>query len=228
MHERYNQFTHACSLLGAILLLMEIPTTHASGNTVPGRHIAKTHILVADAVVGLIGDDTSMPTFTAPDVGPTGEDLTFELTVNDGHGGSKTDSVIIHVTYVNQDPVANAGIDQTRDENTVVTLDGSASTDPDGNTMHYSWVQVDGPAVINLTGTDTASPTFKAPFVDRFEDDIVMELEVTDDYGGSSTDEVTIHINNVNHPPSAFAGDNFSVQWGSRGRSEWFRNRPRR
>jgi hypothetical protein len=157
---------------------------------------------------------SATPTFTAPNVGPDGDSLTFDLTVTDGHGGSKTDSVTITVQYVNQSPVADAGLDDTKDENTVMTLDGSGSSDPDGNTLTYSWSQVDGPDVLNLTGTNTASPSFQLPSVDRFEANVVMELTVDDGYGGSSTDDVTIHIHNVNLPPAADAGSNFSVQWG--------------
>jgi PKD domain len=168
----------------------------------------------AGTIVTLAGSDTSMPSFTAPNVGPTGEDLTFELTVNDGQGGGATDSVTITVTYVNQDPTANAGPDQTQDENAVVALDGTGSSDPDGNTLTYSWSQTGGPAVVDLSGSDTASPTFKLPEVDRFEDDVVMQLTVDDGYGGTSTDEVTIHIHNVNHPPVSDAGNDFPVQWG--------------
>jgi hypothetical protein len=164
-------------------------------------------------VLNLTGDHTSMPTFTAPNVGPAGEDLTFQLTVDDGHGLSSTDDVTIQVTYVNQPPVADAGPAQTPDENTIVTLDGSGSTDPDSNPLMYSWLQLSGPTVA-LTGADTASPTFTAPFVDRFEDHIVMQLTVDDLYGGTDMSTVTIHIHNLNHPPVADAPANFSVQWG--------------
>ena len=163
--------------------------------------------------VTLSGADTSMPSFTAPNVGLGGDNLTFELTVNDGQGGSATDTVTISVQYVNQDPVANAGTNQTPDEGAVVTLDGSGSSDPDGNSLTYSWLQLSGPAV-SLTGADTPSPMFTAPLVDRFEDNIVMQLTVDDGQGGTNSDEVTIHIHNMNHPPVADAGSNFSVQWG--------------
>jgi hypothetical protein len=161
----------------------------------------------------LSGANTSMPTFTAPGVGPAGEDLTFELTVNDGHV-STSDTVTITVTYVNQPPVADAGPAQTQDEHSVVTLHGSDSFDPDGNPLTYSWLQLSGPTVA-LTGADTASPTFTAPEVTLAEADIVMQLTVDDGYlGGTDRSEVTIHIHNLNQPPVADAGSSFSVQWG--------------
>ena len=45
----------------------------------------------------------------------------------------------IAVTPVNSAPTANAGPDQTAPVGALVTLDGTGSTDPDGNTLSYSW-----------------------------------------------------------------------------------------
>ena len=156
--------------------------------------------------VDLTGADTATPSFTAPTVGT--------LTVGDGSLVS-TDSVTIHVTYVNRPPVADAGLNQTPDENTIVTLDGSASTDPDpGNILEYSWTQIGGDHTVALSDPSAPQPTFAAPEVTLAEDNILMQLLVTDNYGDTDISTVTIHIHNVNHPPSAAAGDNSSVQWG--------------
>ncbi len=160
--------------------------------------------------------NTATPSFTAPTVGPLGDDLVFQLTVDDGTGysnSSSTDTVTIHVTYVNRPPTANAGPDQSPNENTVVTLDGSASSDPDlGNTLTYAWSQVSGPAIV-LSDATAPNPTFTAPEVTRSNADIVMQLLVDDGYGGTSTSNVTVHVMNVNHPPVADPGSPFSVQW---------------
>jgi hypothetical protein len=43
-------------------------------------------------------------TFTAPAVSPGGADLTFELTVDDGFGGTATDSLVIHVADLSDPP----------------------------------------------------------------------------------------------------------------------------
>ena len=47
----------------------------------------------------------------------------------------------------NQIPIADAGVDQSVNEGATVSLDGSASTDPDGNPITYLWT---APAGITL------------------------------------------------------------------------------
>ena len=71
--------------------------------------------------------DHREPTFTAP-TGPA--TLTFELTVDDGDGGTDTDTVTITVNGI---PTADAGPDQAVNLGDTVTLDGTGSTDPDGD-----------------------------------------------------------------------------------------------
>lgn len=53
---------------------------------------------------------------------------------------------------VNQKPTANAGADQTVDEQTAVTIQGSG-TDSDGSIASYSWEQTSGPQ-ITLSNTE--------------------------------------------------------------------------
>ncbi len=61
------------------------------------------------------------------------------LTVDDGKGGTDTDTVEI---TVNQAPVADAGPDQALNAilgTATVTLDGSGSSDPDGDPLTFTW-----------------------------------------------------------------------------------------
>jgi hypothetical protein len=170
-------------------------------------------------MVALTGANTANPTFTAPTVNNGGAPgvvatLLFELRVSDGFPSSPTDQpapgfglenvaarVTVFVTNVNNDPIARAGLDQTVNENTAVTLNGSDSSDPDSDALTYSWAQVGGPAVA-LTGATTATPGFTAPFVSTGGADFEFALTVDDGYGGTATDNVVIHVQNINDPPN--------------------------
>ena len=81
----------------------------------------------------------------------------------------------------NHNPVANAGNDQTVPSGAVVHLSGGGSSDPDGDTLSYSWVQTIGPSVA-LQGATTSAPMFTAP---EFEQDttLTFQLTVTDGRG---------------------------------------------
>ncbi len=89
----------------------------------------------------------------------------------------------------NNTPIANAGINQAVALNVGVTLNGSGSSDPDGDTITYSWVQTSGTS-ITLSDTTVVSPTFTAPGAGT---SIVFELTVSDGRKTSS-DSVTIVV----------------------------------
>ncbi|MGB6628632.1 MAG: PKD domain-containing protein [Nitrososphaeraceae archaeon] len=66
----------------------------------------------------------------------------------------------------NQSPIANAGPDQTVESEDSVTLDGTGSSDPDGDALTYQWSQIAGPQV-TLSGNTSPSPVFTAPSVNE-------------------------------------------------------------
>ena len=116
--------------------------------------------------------------------------------------GSATASTIVLVT--NQAPAANAGTNQDVIVGTTVTLNGAASSDPDGHTpLSYGWRQSGGPAV-TLSNGSAALPTFTAPAAPT---SLAFTLAVTDARGlAGTTDEVVINVKDA--VPSALAASN--------------------
>jgi hypothetical protein len=101
------------------------------------------------------------------------------------------------------DLVADAGPDQTKDEGTLVTLNGTASIDPDGDVLSYAWTQIFGPPV-TLSNPGASTPTFTAPLVNTGGTTLTFKLSVSDGLLNSNPkedDAVDIRIVNVNDPP---------------------------
>jgi len=91
----------------------------------------------------------------------------------------------------NTAPIANAGSDQSVSEGSLITLDGSASTDAEGP-LTYSWSQTGGPA-LTLANADTAAPSFTAPNVTA-DTPLNFDLTVTDSGSLTAIDSVTVNV----------------------------------
>lgn len=94
---------------------------------------------------------------------------------------------------INRAPNAFAGANQTVDENTFVTLDGSGSTDPDSDALTYAWT---APPGITLSSATIAKPTFTAPVVDA-DQTLIFGLIVNDGKVNSTVSEVRVTVKNV-------------------------------
>jgi len=84
-------------------------------------------------------------------------------------------------------PVANAGTDQGAKVGNLVTLDGSASYDPDGDPLTFQWTQVSGPSV-TLSNPKSKNPSFTLQKIGTY----VFRLVVNDGTEDSLPDEVKI------------------------------------
>jgi len=131
----------------------------------------------------------------------------FELTVKDDRGATATASVTVTVNPApNVAPVAKAGsqIVITQPASST-TLDGSGSTDADGQIVSYQWTKKSGPASFSITNPKAAKTSVTGLTTPGT---YVFELTVTDDRGASANATVSVI---VNMPPIAEAGNDFAV-----------------
>lgn len=116
----------------------------------------------------------------------------------------------VTIDAANRPPSADAGPDQTITTGGVVTLDGSGSTDPDGDALTYAWQVVQAPAGSTAAPDDptAAGPSLTIDLPGTY----VISLTVRDSAGSQATDTVTLSTTNT--PPVARAGGDQTVVVG--------------
>jgi hypothetical protein len=195
----------------------DLVTLDGSGSTDPNLDtLIYTWTQVGTPAV-MLTPSGSNATFVAPAVSNQQGSITlmFNLTVDDGEF-TDTKPVSITVSHRNQPPVADAGQTEAFPEGATAYLDGSNSYDPEGDTLSYAWLQIDGPPVSLTPETpDNKQMSFIAPDVGAAGAVLHFQLTVTDSHGASSNAAtVEVDITYVNHPPTAEAGDEQGVNEG--------------
>lgn len=117
---------------------------------------------------------------------------------------------------VNQAPIANAGNDKsiTLPVNSV-TLSGTGS-DADGSIASYYWTKISGPAQFSMDNTNM--PTVNIS--NLTQGTYVFQLQVTDNYGATGIEDVTIIVNPAVTPstnnviPGMIESENYSAMSG--------------
>ncbi|MFH1746454.1 MAG: Ig-like domain-containing protein, partial [Planctomycetota bacterium] len=186
----------------------DVVTLSGSGTDPEDQGLTYEWVQTGGPNVTLSDPTAANPTFTAPNELSNSE-VTFELHVSDGENTS-VDTMSVTINADNDAPTANAGVDQTVNENEVVTLSGSG-TDPEGQGLTYEWVQTGGPNV-TLSDASAANPTFTAP-EGLSNSEVTFELHVSDGEN-TSVDTMSVTINADNDAPSADAGADQTVDEG--------------
>jgi len=157
-----------------------------------------------------LSDPTAInPTFSTDVLGT----YEFALTVNDGTVNSKEDNVVINILAQNSIPTSNAGADQSVATGSSVNLNGSNSTDIDGDTLTYTWTFNSQPSGSTATLSDATiiNPIFQAD-VDGI---YIIDLIVNDGNVDSVLDSVKITASTTvvaNSTPIANAGADQNVK----------------
>ena len=211
---------------GSVTLTFKATLSAASGKQVKVNY--------ADALTGTATSGTDYEAITAGTLtfsaGDTSEDIA--VTVKGDALDEPNETIAVKLsspvnatisaptgtgTITNDDntPTASAGADQTVTEGANVTLDGSASSDTDGDTLTYAWSQTSG-TTVSLSSSTAQSPTFTAPTELLSNASLVFSLTVSDGVNTSIADTVTITVTaGVNDAPTADAGSDRTVAEGA-------------
>jgi chitinase len=137
---------------------------------------------------------SSRPTFNADLAG----DYVAQLIVNDGKVNSAPTSVIVVAGAANVQPKANAGDDKNAIVNTIVSLDGTNSSDPNSDTLTYQWDWMSSPGqpVLTAPALSLAIPS-RPTFTPTRTGTYVLTLTVSDGKLSSMPDAITITVTNV-------------------------------
>ena len=103
-----------------------------------------------------------------------------------------------------QPPVADAGLDQIAVAGSLVTLDGTNSSDPDGGNVSYKWKQIAGPRV-TLFSTQSPTVALIGSYVLSDAETLTFELTVTDEDGLTDVDSCAVILTKYYH--NDFDGD---------------------
>ncbi len=107
---------------------------------------------------------------------------------------------------VNRNPIIRGLSDRVVNQGDLITLDASTSSDPDNQPITFSWTQNAGVNVLNLSSLTAPQISFVIPADNA---NIVFQLTVSDNNGGTATKTVTL---TVNQNPVAKAGVDLSVK----------------
>jgi hypothetical protein len=108
-------------------------------------------------------------------------------------------------------PVANAGISQTVNEKTKVTLDGRASYSQTGGVVAYQWTQLATTGVpVLLVGANTATPAFTVTMVPT-DTILAFSLRVLDNHGSISTNPAVVYVTVKHHIAGTIPTTGFGI-----------------
>ncbi|MGL0956714.1 PKD domain-containing protein [Vibrio vulnificus] len=157
--------------------------------------------------LALLSEPFSVHPFFTPDIPGS---YVAQLIVNDGTRDSLPTSVLLSDS--NLPPVAHAGGDLKGTPGQTVQLDGSSSTDGNGDPLSYRWHIVSQPSGSQavLANSTAAQPSFTLDVQGHY----VVQLVVNDGYADSAPD--TVVITDVNLAPVADAGSDQKASKGSR------------
>lgn len=158
---------------------------------------------------GSFDDNLSLrPTYTPPAFSGV---IELKLTVTDVDSGESSDSLRIRV---NAAPNVEIGGDVSVEEGGSVQLWPTSMSDPDGWIADIEWSDGDVGGTF-LPSNGVLDPVYMVPEIAGCEDAvIVLTLVLTDNWGATSSDAMTLHVSNINESPSVYLPEDLEAVSG--------------
>jgi hypothetical protein len=194
-------------LTGVVVSLNASTSTDAENDPLSYNWRFETVPVGSKAV--LVSDTTVQPNFVADVDGV----YVVRLVVSDNKLSSSPVLVVVTAAAKNEAPVASAGTNQSVLKGSVVTLDGTASTDPNRNILDFTWTLVSRPqgSAAVLSSSTAIKPTFVADATGTY----VVKLRVSDGRETSPEVYTSVVVSESNAAPVAVVSANQNVVTGN-------------
>lgn len=165
-------------------LYLSLPIKHSLTNNIAIENIQQKEVVINEEAI------QQNNSWQKPDVKPVFQSLDPSEVLVERNPDGTLPKINFLNTSANKAPSSQAGANQVVYAGTLVTLDGTGSTDAENDALTYHWI---APGGITLSSETEAKPTFAAPtFVN--DTSFVFSLVVSDGESYSSASQVKIDI----------------------------------